>query len=81
MPRSAPVLRLRAAFCHRWSAQQTSQDPNNLTMPTSPSKSDQAKMDKLARLSGTDFDKVFAREMVKDHRTDIRAFECDLVDQ
>jgi putative membrane protein len=47
----------------------------NVTLPTSPSKSDQAKLDKLGRLSGADFDKAFGREMVKDHRTDIRAFE------
>jgi putative membrane protein len=47
----------------------------NMTMPTSPSKAEKTQMDKLASLSGADFDKAFAREMVADHRTVARAFE------
>lgn len=52
----------------------------SVTLPNSPSTSDQAKMDKLSRLSGADFDKAFAREMVRDHRTAIRAFEHEAKD-
>jgi putative membrane protein len=52
----------------------------NVTLPTSPSKSDQAKIDKLSHLTGADFDEAFAREMVKEHRTDIRAFERETKD-
>jgi putative membrane protein len=47
----------------------------NVTLPTSPSSSDQKVMDKLSGLSGPAFDKAFARDMVRGHRMDVRAFE------
>jgi putative membrane protein len=52
----------------------------NVTLPASPSKSDQKAMDKLSGLSGAAFDKAFARDMVKAHRMDIRAFEHEAKD-
>ena len=51
-----------------------------VTLPTSPSKKDQETMDKLSALNGAAFDKAYARDMVKDHRADIREFEHESKD-
>ena len=41
------------------------------TPPTEPNKKHKALHAKLAKLSGDKFDKMFASEMVKDHKKDI----------
>src|SRR5690242_4775619 len=55
-------------------AQQLAQQ-NNVTAPTEPS-SEQKKMhDKLSKLSGQQFDRQFAKDMVADHKKDIAKFQ------
>jgi len=44
-------------------------------LPTSPTPDQQAKKDKLEKLSGTAFDKQYVDLMVANHRTNISAFE------
>ncbi len=46
-----------------------------VTPPSEPNKKQKAVYDKLSKLSADKFDRAFAREMVKDHKKDIRAFE------
>jgi putative membrane protein len=48
---------------------------NNMTLPTDVSKTDAAVYERLSKLSGTEFDKAYAREMVKDHEQDIAEFQ------
>jgi len=47
----------------------------NITLPTDISAKDQATYDRLAKLNGTAFDRAYARDMVKDHETDVAAFQ------
>jgi putative membrane protein len=47
----------------------------NLTLPTSLDSKQQATYDKLAKLSGSDFDKAYMEAMVKDHDEDVREFK------
>ena len=47
----------------------------SITLPTDISAKDQATYDRLAKLNGTAFDRAYAREMVKDHETDVAAFQ------
>jgi putative membrane protein len=44
------------------------------TLPTDMSKRDQMAYDRLSKLSGTAFDRAYARDMVRDHRADIAEF-------
>jgi putative membrane protein len=46
-----------------------------VTLPTSPSKKNQATKDRLSRLSGDAFDKAYMADMVKDHKKDVAAFQ------
>jgi len=46
-----------------------------ITLPTDISTRDQATYDRLAKLNGTAFDRAYARDMVKDHETDVAAFQ------
>jgi len=46
-----------------------------VTLPTTTSGKDQRTMEHLQGLSGTDFDKAYADDMVKDHKADVREFE------
>jgi len=46
-----------------------------IELPTTPDKSDTAKVDKLKGLSGAAFDKNYAEMMVKDHKHDVAEFE------
>jgi len=46
-----------------------------VTLPTKPDSKDQHTLEHLQGLSGTDFDKAYADDMVKDHKTDVREFE------
>lgn len=47
----------------------------NMTLPTSLNGKDSAEYTKLQGLSGTDFDREYVRDMVKDHEMDVRAFQ------
>jgi putative membrane protein len=47
----------------------------SITLPTDISAKDQATYDRLAKLNGTAFDRAYARDMVKDHETDVAAFQ------
>jgi putative membrane protein len=44
-------------------------------LPTDISARDQATYDRLSKLSGADFDRAYAQEMVKDHQQDLRDFQ------
>ena len=44
-------------------------------LPSAPDSKDERTMKHLQSLNGADFDKAYANDMVKDHRTDIREFE------
>jgi putative membrane protein len=48
---------------------------HDLTPPTEPKAEAKQVHDKLAKLSGEDFDKEFAKAMVEDHTKDIKEFE------
>jgi len=47
----------------------------NITLPGDVDKKDQDTYDALSKLSGTAFDKAYARDMVKDHQEDIAEFQ------
>jgi len=47
----------------------------SITLPSDISAKDQATYDRLSKLSGSVFDRAYARDMVKDHETDIAAFQ------
>jgi len=47
----------------------------SITLPTDISAKDQATYDKLSKLNGAAFDRAYARDMVKDHETDVAAFQ------
>jgi putative membrane protein len=46
-----------------------------MTPPTGPSSKQKADHDKMAKMSGADFDRSFARDMVADHKKDIKAYQ------
>jgi putative membrane protein len=46
-----------------------------VTAPTEPSKKQKMMYDRLSKLSGSAFDRQFARMMVEDHQKDIKEFE------
>ena len=46
-----------------------------MTPPTGPSSKQKADHDKMAKMSGADFDRSFARDMVADHKKDIKEYE------
>jgi putative membrane protein len=48
---------------------------DNITTPGEIDKTDQATYDRLSKLSGAEFDKAYADEMVKDHKKDIASFK------
>jgi putative membrane protein len=45
-----------------------------VTPPRGPSKKQQADHDKMAKMKGAAFDKMFAQDMVKDHKNDIAEY-------
>jgi putative membrane protein len=47
----------------------------SITLPTDISAKDQATYDRLSKLNGAAFDRAYARDMVKDHETDVAAFQ------
>jgi len=52
-------------------------DSMGIMLPKAMSKEDQAEYDKLAKLSGNDFDIEYLTYMVKDHHKDLRAFRIE----
>lgn len=48
---------------------------DNITLPTELSGKDRAMVDRYSKMSGTEFDRVYARDMVRDHQSDVTAFE------
>jgi putative membrane protein len=46
-----------------------------LTLPQAPNPDDKREMDKLAKLTGADFDRAYMSHMVADHKKDIAEFE------
>ncbi|HTP67656.1 MAG TPA: DUF4142 domain-containing protein [Dongiaceae bacterium] len=46
-----------------------------ITLPADLSTKDQAMYDELAKLKGTQFDRAYARAMVRDHEGDVKDFE------
>jgi putative membrane protein len=49
----------------------------NIPLPTTLDSKDQGTCDSLSRLSGKDFDKAYAQEMVKDHQQDVAEFRTE----
>jgi putative membrane protein len=47
----------------------------SITLPNDLSAKDQATSDRLSKLNGAAFDRAYARDMVKDHETDVAAFQ------
>ena len=48
---------------------------NNINLPTDMDKKDQATYDNLSKLSGAEFDRVYAQHMVTDHEQDVEEFK------
>jgi len=46
-------------------------------IPDGPSKKDKATIAKLQALNGDDFDKAYMKDMVKDHKSDLTAFQSE----
>jgi putative membrane protein len=46
-----------------------------INLPTDVSRTDAEKYDKLAKMSGPEFDRMYAQEMVKDHEKDVSEFK------
>jgi putative membrane protein len=46
-----------------------------VSLPSEPSAKQKANKERLAKLSGEEFDKAYMSDMLNDHRTDIAAFE------
>ncbi len=47
----------------------------NIVLPTTASSKDQQIYDRLARLNGSDFDRAYADDMVRDHEQDLNEFQ------
>jgi len=47
----------------------------NISLPADISAKDQSTYDKLSKLSGSDFDRAYARDMVDDHAADLAEFQ------
>jgi putative membrane protein len=54
---------------------QTAASKDGLTMPTNLNAKDLAAYTRLSNLSGAAFDRAYARDMVRDHETDIAIFK------
>jgi putative membrane protein len=53
---------------------------DNITLPSEMSRADQATYDRLSKLSGPEFDKAYAQDMVRDHEKDIASFKKEADD-
>lgn len=52
----------------------------NMQLPSDMNSDQKSEMDKLAKLSGAEFDKEYMSAMVKDHEDDVKAFETQSKD-
>ena len=50
---------------------------DNIEMPNSLDSKHQSRVDKLSRLSGTDFDRAFLKDEAKDHQRDVSEFQSE----
>ena len=50
---------------------------DNLTIPSSVDAKHQARIDKLSKLSGDQFDKAYIKDQLKDHKKDVREFQAE----
>jgi len=48
---------------------------NNIDLPTEVDAKGKALIDRMSRMSGAAFDKAYMRDMVKDHESDVAAFQ------
>ena len=48
---------------------------DNISLPEQLSAKDQSTFDALSKLSGADFDRAYAQDMIKDHQADLAAFQ------
>jgi putative membrane protein len=53
---------------------------DSITLPAKLDAADQATYDRLSKLSGPAFDRAYARDMVRDHETDISQFKMEAAD-
>lgn len=53
----------------------TAASRENIALPSGVDKTDQATYDRLSKLSGSAFDRAYARDMVKDHTKDVADFQ------
>jgi putative membrane protein len=53
---------------------QTAASKDNITLPSQMNARDQAAYVRLSKLSGTEFDRAYTQDMVRDHEADIAAF-------
>lgn len=58
----------------------TTASGDKITLPSQISARDEATYDRLSKLSGTAFDRVYARDMVRDHETDVALFQREAKD-
>ncbi|MGA7914500.1 MAG: DUF4142 domain-containing protein [Candidatus Acidiferrales bacterium] len=58
----------------------TAAEKDSITLPDKLTAHDQAQYDRLSKLSGEAFDRAYARDMVRDHREDIAAFQHEAND-
>jgi putative membrane protein len=49
----------------------------NISIPESLDSKHQSRIDKLSKLSGTDFDKAYIKDQLKDHQTDVKEFSAE----
>ncbi len=48
---------------------------DNIPLPTKLDARDQATVDRFSKMTGTEFDRVYPRDMVRDHENDMAAFQ------
>lgn len=62
---------------HQQNEQQIKQvaEQQGVTLPTQPDSKDKAKYDRLSKLNGSQFDKAFIREQLRDHQKDVAMFQ------
>ena len=48
---------------------------DNIKLPTELDSRNRATVDRFSRMTGTEFDRVYARDMARDHQNDVTAFE------
>jgi putative membrane protein len=49
----------------------------NVTAPTGPNEKQKTDHDKMAKMKGAEFDKMFAKDMIADHKKDIKEYKSE----